>query len=275
MKTVLITGASTGIGRAAVMKFYEEGWNVIATMRSPEKETQLNKLNNILVLRLDVQKPDTIKKAVATGIEKFGKIDVVVNNAGAAILGVFEYATEDQVFNVFDINVFGPMRVLRTVLPYFRNQHSGTIINISSQGGRVTFPNCSVYHATKFCLEGFTESLSYEMLPFGIRTKIVEPGSTLTNFIDTAVFASGEIAPYNDFMEAGHKNWVKNDTLSSQPEEIAATIFKAATDENDQLRYKSGRDTEFYLEKMGQAEDQDYIEFMRQRFIPEYLNSTN
>lgn len=273
MKTVLITGTSSGIGRAAVLKFNNEGWNVIATMRAPEKETALNRLDNVLVVALDVQKPESIANAIVAGIAKYGKIDAVVNNAGAAIFGVFEQATEDQVNKIFDTNVFGPMRVLRAILPYFRTQRSGTIINITSQGGRVTFPTCSIYHATKFSLEGLTEAISYELIPFGIRTKIVEPGSTVTKFVGGAVVTGGEITEYEQFVNIGLGNWAKYDTMASQPEEIAETIFTAATDETDQLRYQAGQDTELYLGKMQDGNDQAYVDYMRERFIPEYLNT--
>jgi len=273
MKTVLITGTSSGIGRAAVLKFNNEGWNVIATMRAPEKETELNQLDNVLVVALDVQKPASIADAIVAGIDKYGKIDAVVNNAGAAIFGVFEQATEDQVNKIFDTNVFGPMRVMRAILPYFRTQRSGTIINITSQGGRVTFPTCSIYHATKFSLEGLTEAISYELIPFGIRTKIVEPGSTVTKFVGGAVVTGGEIPEYDQFVNIGLGNWAKYDTMASQPEEIAETIFTAATDETDQLRYQAGKDTELYLGKMQDGDDQAYVDYMRERFIPEYLNT--
>jgi NAD(P)-dependent dehydrogenase (short-subunit alcohol dehydrogenase family) len=275
MKTVLITGTSSGIGRAAVLKFNNEGWNVIATMRAPEKETALNQLDNVLVVALDVQKPETIAQAIVAGINKYGKIDAVVNNAGAAIFGVFELATEDQVNKVFDTNVFGPMRVLRAILPYFRTQRSGTIINITSQGGRVTFPTCSIYHATKFSLEGLTEALAYELIPFGISTKIVEPGSTATKFVGAAEMTAGEIPEYEQFVNIGLKNWAKYDTMSSQPEEIAETIFIAAMDDTDRLRYPAGKDTEHYIGKMQNGDDQAYVDYMRERFIPEYLNKKN
>jgi len=275
MKTVLITGTSSGIGRAAVLKFNNEGWNIIATMRAPEKEKELNQLNNVLVTALDVQKPDTIAKAIILGINKFGKIDAVVNNAGAAIFGVFELATEEQVNQVFDTNVFGPMRVLRAILPYFRTQRSGTIINITSQGGRITFPTCSIYHATKFSLEGLTEAIAYELIPFGIKTKIVEPGSTATKFVGAAEVTAGQIPEYEQFVNIGLGNWAKYDTMVSQPEEIAETIFIAATDNSDQLRYQAGKDTELYIGKMQTGDDQAYVDYMRQRFIPEYLSTEN
>jgi len=273
MKTVLITGTSSGIGRAAVLKFNKEGWNIIATMRAPENETVLNQLDHILIVALDVQKPETIAAAITAGIEKYGKIDAVVNNAGAAIFGVFEFATEDQVNKIFDINVFGPMRVLRAILPYFRAQRSGTIINITSQGGRVTFPTCSIYHATKFSLEGLTEAISYELIPFGIKTKIIEPGSTATKFVGAAqLTANGDVPEYGQFIKVGLGNWAKHDIMTSQPEEIAETIFFAANDDTDRLRYPVGKDAELYIGKMQNGNDQAYIDYMRKRFIPEYLS---
>jgi len=272
MKTVLITGTSSGIGRAAVLKFSNEGWNVIATMRSPEKETELNNLENVLIVALDVQKSETIDSAIAAGIEKFGKIDAIVNNAGYAVFGVFELSTEEQVAKVFDTNVFGPLRVLRAILPHFREQLSGVVINITSQGGRVTFPTCSIYHATKFAVEGFSEALAYELIPFGIKTKIVEPGSTATKFVDSAEVTSGSIPKYEEFIKVGLGNWAKYDTMTSESEEIATTIFEAATDNTDQLRYKSGKDAELYINKMQDGSDQSYVDYMRERFIPEYLD---
>jgi len=199
----------------------------------------------------------------------------VVNNAGAAIFGVFELATEEQVNQVFDTNVFGPMRVLRAILPYFRTQRSGIIINITSQGGRITFPTCSIYHATKFSLEGLTEAIAYELIPFGIKTKIVEPGSTATKFVGAAEVTAGQIPEYEQFVNIGLGNWAKYDTMVSQPEEIAETIFIAATDNSDQLRYQAGKDTELYIGKMQTGDDQAYVDYMRQRFIPEYLSTEN
>lgn len=271
MKTVLITGTSSGIGKASVLKFHKEGWNVIATMRTPAAEKELNQLENILIVELDVQKPETIKKAVELGIQKFGQLDAVVNNAGAAVFGVFENSTQEQISKIFDINVHGPMNVLREILPYLREQRSGTIINVTSQGGRITFPTCSLYHATKFALEGFTEALSYELIPFGIKTRIIEPGSTATKFVGAAEGTPGENKEYEKFIKTGLDNWIKYDTMTSQPEEIAETIFKSAIDDSDQLRYISGEDAELYIGKLQNGNDQEYVDYMRLRFIPEYI----
>lgn len=272
MKTILITGASSGIGRAAAKRFAAEGWNVIATMRSPEKEQELNQLDRTLVTRLDVHDRASIAKAIELGIEKFGRIDVLVNNAGFGVFGAFEASTNEQVKNQFDINVFGVMDVTRSILPHFRENQAGTIINITSQGGRVTFPTCSLYHATKFAIEGFSESLAYELLPQNIRVKIVEPGSTITNFVAAISFTSDSgITAYDEFNSIANNNWNKHDTMQSTVDDIADVIYTAAIDETDQLRYMAGRDTELYFGIRQNKTEQEYIDYMRNRFIPELL----
>jgi NADP-dependent 3-hydroxy acid dehydrogenase YdfG len=148
-KTVLITGASSGFGKVTAKLFDKNDWNVIATMRSPEKETELSALSNVFITKLDVTDKLSIQSAVAAGIQKFGKIDVLVNNAGYGALGILEAATEQQVKQQFDVNLFGLIEVTKAVLPGMRQQKSGTIINVSSVGGRITFPFSSLYHATK------------------------------------------------------------------------------------------------------------------------------
>ncbi|SDM31326.1 SDR family NAD(P)-dependent oxidoreductase [Pedobacter antarcticus] len=135
MKTILITGTSSGIGRAAALKFQREGWNVVATMRGPEKETELNRLENVLVAKLDVQNLESIDSAIKAGIERFGGIDTLVNNAGFSVFGAFEMTYDDQLHKIFDINLFGPMQIIKSILPHFRENKSGAIINITSMGG--------------------------------------------------------------------------------------------------------------------------------------------
>jgi NADP-dependent 3-hydroxy acid dehydrogenase YdfG len=272
MKTILITGASSGIGKAAAIKFANEGWNVIATMRAPEKEQELTKLDHTLVTRLDVQDKESIKNAIASGIEKFGRIDAIVNNAGFGLFGPFEPSTDEQVKTQFDINVFGVMDTIRLILPHFRENQSGTIINITSQGGRVTFPTCSLYHATKFAIEGFSEALSYELLPQHIKVKIVEPGSTISNFGSAITYTNDEnISVYDEFNQMAGNNWSINDTMQSSVEDIAEKIYDAAIDDTNTLRYMAGRDTEFYFNIRNNKSDQEYTDFMRGRFIPEVM----
>lgn len=162
-KTILITGASSGFGRETARLFHEKNWNVIATMRSPEKETELSALSGILLLKLDVTDKDSIALAVKKGIEKFGGIDVLVNNAGHGTLGALEAASEEHIKAQFEVNFFGLIEVTKAVLPNMRERRSGIIINVSSVGGRLTFPFSTLYHATKFAVEGLTESMQYEL----------------------------------------------------------------------------------------------------------------
>ncbi|MCY7272160.1 MAG: SDR family oxidoreductase, partial [Phormidesmis sp. CAN_BIN44] len=175
-KTVLITGASTGIGLATAKLFQQRGWNVVATMRSLEQKSDLMTLDNTLCLRLDVTDSASITQAVTATLEKFSTIDVLVNNAGYALLGAFEACTPEQIERQFATNVLGLMAVTRAVLPHFREQRSGTIINIASIGGKMAFPLYSLYHSTKWAVEGFSESLQYELEPFNIRVRVIEPG---------------------------------------------------------------------------------------------------
>lgn len=268
-KTVLITGASQGLGRESAKKFANEGWNVIASMRSPEKEKELNQLDNVLVVRLDVQIEQDIKDALAAGIAKFGRIDTLINNAGYGVFGPFELATPEQIRTQFDVNVFGVMNVTKAILPHFRENKGGTIINISSMGGRVAFPVISLYHATKFALEGFTESLMYELMPFNISLKLVEPGVTASNFDSAANFTdSQEITAYNDFTKAAFTNWAALNPSPATVEEVVDVIYTAATDDTDQFRYIATDDARKYIDIKQTHNDQDYINWMKNRFVP-------
>ena len=168
-QTVLITGTSSGFGEAAVRTFAASDWNVVATMRDPAKGSGLGALANVLVTRLDVEDRDSIDAAIAAGIDRFGRIDVVVNNAGFGLFGIFESASRQTVEKQFDVNVFGAMDVVRAILPHFRANRSGTIINVSSGAGVIGFPLASIYSASKFALEGFSEALRYELAPLGIQ----------------------------------------------------------------------------------------------------------
>jgi NAD(P)-dependent dehydrogenase (short-subunit alcohol dehydrogenase family) len=242
-KTVLITGSSTGIGRAAVTYFHNKGWNVVATMRSPEKEKELNLLSNVICPKLDVTSEDSILKAIDFGIKTFGKIDVVVNNAGFGLTGPFEGTTENQIQKQFETNVFGLMRVTRLILPHMRENKNGKIINISSMGGRIVFPYYSLYHATKWAVEGFTESLRFEVEPLGIQVKLIEPGAIKTDFYDRSRDSSLETAPSDYKAQAliGFRNMDKEGANGSLPEEVASVIFKAANDSSSRIRYPIGK----------------------------------
>src|ERR1700712_5659521 len=262
-KTVLITGASSGFGKMAAKLFHTNDWNVIATMRSPEKETELAALSNVFISKLDVTDKLSIHNAVAAGIEKFGKIDVLVNNAGYGALGALEAATEEEIKKQFDVNLFGLIAVTQAVLPGMRQQKSGTIINVSSIGGRVTFPFCSLYHATKFAVEGLTESMQYELNPLGINLKIVEPGGYKTEFAGRSMTLFGgsgmeDYQPTFDKFITMLDNWPMSENLG----EVAETIYEAATDETEKLRYPVGHDAAQLIQTRQQMDDVDFKKMM-------------
>ncbi|NHA05098.1 SDR family oxidoreductase [Mucilaginibacter sp. HC2] len=258
-KTVLITGASSGFGKEAVKLFHKNNWNVIATMRSPEKETELSTLDQVLLTKLDVTDKASIQNAVKAGIEKFGQIDVLVNNAGYGAFGALEAASEAEIKKQFDVNFFGLIDVTKALLPLMREQKSGVIINVSSIGGKVTFPFSSLYHATKFALEGLTESIQYELNPLGIHLKIVEPGGYKTEFAgrSMAIYGVGESGdyqvPFDKFLQS-IEHWPMSENLN----EVAEAIYEAATDGTEKLRYPVGHDAEPILGARHQMNDADF-----------------
>ena len=239
-KTILITGSSSGIGKATAIHFAAQGWNVIATMRTPEKAGDWANHNNITLKRLDVLDFDSIKQAINETIHKFGKIDAIVNNAGYGLVGPFEASTDEQIRRQFDTNVFGLMNVCREIIPHFRENRDGTIINVASMGGRLTFPLYSLYHGTKWAVEGFSEALQFELQPFNIRVKIIEPGAIKTDFYDRSmdVMSKPGLTAYDSFVNKAMPNMNKFGETAPGPEKVAAVIYKAATDGSGKLRYQ-------------------------------------
>lgn len=243
MKTILITGASSGIGRATAKIFASRGWQVVATMRSPEKETELTKNDNILVLPLDVTKPETIAKSVKTAVDRFGSIDVLVNNAGFYAVGALESFSEEDMVRQIDTNLIGLIRVTKAVLPYMRQRRSGKIVNVSSIAGRMTVPIQSLYHATKWGVEGFTEALQFEVKPFGIDVSLVEPGVINTDFYGRSMNCAMPDNEYKNYVMAVHDYLVKSGGQGSAPEIIGESIFKIAESRKPKLRYLVGKST--------------------------------
>lgn len=242
MKTILITGASSGIGRATALYFANRGWNVAATMRTPEKAGDSLQNKNIKLFRLDVLDTTSIKDAVAAITAAFGSIDVVVNNAGYGLVGPFEAATEEQIKRQFDTNLFGVMNVIRELLPLFRQKRSGTIINISSMGGQITFPLYSLYHGTKWALEGFSESLHYELRQFNIKVRLVEPGAIKTDFYDRSmdVMRAEGLTAYDDYVNTAFPNMQETGESAPGPEVVAEAVYKAAHSTSGKMRFPVG-----------------------------------
>lgn len=248
-KTVLITGSSTGIGRATVHYFQKMGWNVAATMRSPEKEKEFIILENVKVYPLDVLDQIGIKKTIQDAAADFGSLDVVVNNAGYGAVGPFEAASNDQIKRQFDTNVFGVMNVIRTVLPYFREKKGGIIITVTSMGGLITFPLYSLYHGTKWAVEGFSESLQFELNDFNIRIKLVEPGAIKTDFYDRSMdmFKKEGLTEYDTYIARTMPAMQAAGANGPGPEVVARKIFQAATDGKKKMRYPVGSGAPFLL----------------------------
>jgi short-subunit dehydrogenase len=236
---VLITGASTGIGNETAKLFQSKNWKVAATMRSPEKADDLRNIVDIECIRLDVTDPDSVREGIQTGLDKFGRIDAVVNNAGFAVVGPFEAATDEQIEQIFQTNVFGVMQVCREILPIFRAQKRGTIVNVASMGGRLTFPLYSIYHATKWALEGFSEALQYEVRDFNIKIKIIEPGPIKTDFYTRSMSHTKKegLAAYDHFVARALPNLQKAGESAPDGRSVAQTIYDAVTDDSWKMRY--------------------------------------
>lgn len=245
-KTIFITGSSTGLGRATALLFAKQGWKVIATMRNPAKETELQQVPGITLLPLDVTKLDQVKEAAKAALA-MGPVDVLFNNAGYGMAGAFEGATDEQLQDELDTNLLGVMRVTQAFLPAMRERGEGTIITTTSIGGLVTFPFNSVYHATKWGLEGWSESLAYELAPFGIKVKTVAPGGIATDFASRSLV----MTPHPAYMEAiGKVVSVFRDPArqanGSSAEQIAQEVWDAVNDTADQVTYVAGNDARNY-----------------------------
>ncbi|AEV98149.1 short-chain dehydrogenase/reductase [Niastella koreensis] len=267
-KTIFITGASSGIGKETAKLFQSKGWNVVATMRKPENETELTTLSNVLVTGLDVLNTDSINKAVKAGIEQFGKIDVLLNNAGYGAYGPLETFSREKIVRQFNTNVIGLLDVTRALLPHFRQQKSGVIINISSIGGKITFPLGALYHGTKFAVEGISESLSYEVEQFGGKVKIVEPGAIATDFGGRSFdFSNDEtIAEYQPLVGKLMSSIPAMYQNASPGSVVAQVIYEAATDGTNQLRYTAGEDAKAIIANRKQLDDAVFIGGMKSQF---------
>ncbi len=264
-KTIFITGASSGIGKAAALLFQKRGWQVIATMRTPEKETELTKLPNVTCLALDVTSSESIAAVTEQVFEQFKTVDVLLNNAGYGAVGAFELSSSEQVQKQFDVNVFGLMNVSRSFLPYFRSQKFGTVINVSSVGGRLTFPLYSIYHATKWAVEGFSESLQFELKQFGVRVKLIEPGAIKTDFYSRSqeVFGKEGVDVYDSYQKRILNTLHSFGANGSGPEVVAETIYRAATDGSSKLRYSVGGNAPALLMLRKILPDSIFIPLMR------------
>jgi len=242
MKTIFITGASSGLGKATAKLFAGKGWKVIATMRNPKNESELNKLDNVTLLELDVTNQASIQKA-ADAASRLSPIDVLFNNAGYGLAGPLEGYTDEQISRQFATNVLGVIRVTKALLPQLRKNNGGMIISTTSIGGLVTFPFASIYHATKWAIEGWSESMSFELAMHGIKVKTISPGGIATDFMSRSL----DLARHDAYASLFDK-WMASFSNAGSPlqfssaDSIAQVVYEAATDGKDQLRYLAGPD---------------------------------
>jgi NAD(P)-dependent dehydrogenase (short-subunit alcohol dehydrogenase family) len=266
--TIFITGASRGIGRAAARTFHQRGWNVVATMRDPRQAGDLDGLERVFVPRLDVQDPDSIRSAVEAGLARFGGVDVLLNNAGYGAYGALEATPPEKIRRQFEVNVLGLLATTQALLPHFRANRRGTILNLSSIGGRIAFPLGTLYHGSKFAVEGLSEALHYELGAIGIRVKLIEPGMVRTDFGGSSFDFSNDpsLTDYQPLVQSLFAALGPLMAAGSPPELVAEALFAAATDASDRLRYEVGPDAEHLLAGRRAADDATFLSGIKAQF---------
>jgi NAD(P)-dependent dehydrogenase (short-subunit alcohol dehydrogenase family) len=280
-KVAVVTGSSTGIGYETSLILARNGFHTFATMRKLDGEGT-KQLSNIVkdenlpleIIQLDVNNDKSVIDAInRIAKEKDGRIDVVVNNAGYDLMGALEQTSIDEIKAQFETNFFGAVRVMQAVIPLMRKQGRGIIVNITSLGGRISFPLNSPYHATKFALEGLSESIQYELEPFGIKIIVVEPGGVGSNFIKNLKWASKASDPSNSTYRSIQNNileffkqWTQNLT---HPSEVAKAILKAVESDNPDFRYVVGNDAVTILEARKNMSDREFQDSIKKQINQE------
>ena len=260
-KVVIITGASRGFGELIAKKFQKENFQVIATMRNINSSPSLKKLENLDIKKLDVTVKSDIKNVVDYTVEKYGRIDILINNAGYGAFGFLEEASDEEVRNQFNVNYFGLIDCIKGVLPQMRKQKDGVIVNISSIAGRFGLPFTSLYNSSKFAVEGLTECLHYELSLFGIDIKTVAPGSFRTGFHDSINFTEDEKKEDLDVVRENLKKALEDGIKNEPPfpfgfgnnDDVANFVFKKSITKSKVSNF-IGRDTKiinFFIKIFG------------------------
>lgn len=243
-KTVFITGTSSGYGRATAQLFLDRGWNVVATMRQPRPEVFGTPSDRLKVVALDVTDAEGIGNAIAEAIAAFGAIDVIVNNAGIGAVGAFEATPMTTVREIFETNTFGVMAMTQAVLPLFRERRAGVIVNVTSSVTLARMPLAAAYTASKAAIEGFTGSLAFELEPFQVRVKLVEPGyGPNTQFASNGTARMHGLIPpaYAPFAEPIFAAFARPTAVTTESD-VAEVVWRAANDTTGQLRFPAGAD---------------------------------
>ncbi|MGH9739047.1 MAG: oxidoreductase [Candidatus Acidiferrales bacterium] len=251
---VLVTGVTSGIGEATAKLLSEQGYKVFGTMRRPNGNSAA--LKNIEVIQLDVRDEESILLCLRTAMERAGRIDALVNNAGYALLGALEETSIEEAKTLFETNFFGVLRMTQAVLPIMREQRSGRIVNISSIVGFLPAPYMGIYAASKHALEGYSESLDHEVRQFGIRVSIIEPGFTRTNLEQHGRLAGQLLSVYAPDRNSSLAAIKESITKGEDPARVASVVVKAIADRSPRLRYQAGREARILslLKKLAPAQ---------------------
>jgi NAD(P)-dependent dehydrogenase (short-subunit alcohol dehydrogenase family) len=265
-KVAVVTGSSSGIGYETALTLARNGFLTYATMRNLAKSDNIKSVTDkeklpIRINQLDITDDGSVNNAIRTIVSEAGRIDALVNNAGYGLGGAFEDLSIQEIKDLYETNVFGIVRVTQAVLPTMRRQQSGIIVNLSSGAGIVGYPGSSSYVSTKFAVEGLSESIAYELEPFGIKVVLIEPGFIKTNFANSMIIAKkaqDPTSPYSEMMQkvAANSNQMANN--GSPVEVVSKVILEAVTSKNPNLRYLAGKDVETWAANKKTMSDTEF-----------------
>ena len=275
-KVALVTGSSSGIGFETSLALARNGYHTFATMRNLGKDEKIKQIIekedlSVEILELDVDNEESVNRAIKTVSEKKGRIDVLVNNAGYGMWGTVEDVSIDEFKEQFETNFFSIIRLIQKVAPIMRKQGSGNIVNISSVAGRIGFPVSPAYISSKFALEGLSESLRFELMPFGINVIIIEPGVIKTNFFDSMKLSekSQQDSTYKEITDKVISGVKMMAEMGTSPKEVADTIIKALKDEKPLPRYVVGNDAMMFLEAKKMKTDAEFENYLKKELYDE------
>lgn len=273
-RVAVVTGSSSGIGYETSVALARDGFITYATMRNLQKGNNIRSFGDkeklpLKIIKLDVTDDFSVTNAIESIMSESGRIDVLVNNAGYGLAGAFEDLTIDEIKQQYETNFFGVFRVTQAVIPIMRKQKSGIIVNVSSGAGRFGYPGGSAYVSTKFALEGLSESISYELNPFGIKVILIEPGVISTNFESGMVKAKKSresSSAYWGMTQKMDKLFSQLLQNSSPPSLVANIILQAVKSENPNFRYLAGKDVEQWVDQKNKMSDTQFFNMMNQSF---------
>ena len=271
-RVALITGCSSGIGYETALMLARNGFRTFATMRNTKKSDSLQEIIrneglDVSIQQLDVNDNESIENTINNIKNETNRIDVLINNAGFGLVGFFEDLNLEEIRNQFETNFFGVLNITKKIIPIMRLQKSGTIINISSGAGQVGFPGISAYVSTKFAIEGFSESLMYELLPYGINVVIIEPGVTKTNFFRNSKVSEHSVkknSTYSQTLDKFQRNIELMQEHATSPTDVANVIIQVLGNSEPKQRYIVGNDVAMILEAKRTLSDNEFKKMMIQ-----------